>query len=77
MTGLLDELGIEAAHVVGHDWGAAVGWLTAMFQPGRVRLWVAVSVPHPLAPPTLRQREMAWYQLFFQFEGVAEAWLQA
>ncbi len=25
---------------------------------------------------TLRQREMAWYQLFFQFEGIAEAWLQ-
>jgi hypothetical protein len=24
----------------------------------------------------MRQREMAWYQLFFQFEGVAEAWLQ-
>ena len=77
VTGLLDELGIEAAHVVGHDWGAAVGWLTAMFQPGRVRRLVAVSVPHPLAPPTLRQREMAWYQLFFQFEGVAEASLQA
>jgi hypothetical protein len=26
-------------------------------------------MPHPLAPRTLRQREMAWYQLFFQFEG--------
>lgn len=24
VTGLLDDLGIEAAHVVGHDWGAAV-----------------------------------------------------
>ena len=23
-----------------------------------------------------RQREMAWYQLFFQFEGIAEPWLQ-
>jgi pimeloyl-ACP methyl ester carboxylesterase len=35
-----------------------------------------LSVPHPLAPQTLRQREMAWYQQFFQFEGIAEAWLQ-
>ena len=34
------------------------------------------SVPHPLAPQTLRQREMACYQRFFQFEGVAEAWLK-
>ena len=33
-------------------------------------------MPHPLAPRTLRQREIAWYQNFFQFEGIAEAWLQ-
>lgn len=77
LTGLLDELGVRAAHVVGHDWGAAVGWLTAILAPDRVRRLVAISVPHPLAPVTLRQREMAWYQLFFQFEGVAEASLQA
>ena len=72
-TGLLDAFGIEAAHVVGHDWGAAVAWLTATFVPVRVRRLVVISVPHPLAPVTLRQHEMAWYQLFFQFAGVAEA----
>ena len=64
VTGLLDALGIEAAHVVGHDWGAAVAWLTATLAPDRVRRLVAISVPHPLAPVTLRQHEMAWYQLF-------------
>ena len=32
-----------------------------------------LSVPHLGAAVTRRQREMAWYQLFFQFEGVAEA----
>ena len=60
-------------HVVGHDWGAAVAWLTAMFLPDRVRTLTAVSVPYLGAPDTARQREMAWYQLFFQFEEVAEA----
>src|SRR5260370_12449814 len=30
----------------------------------------------PLAPRTLRQREMGWYQLLFQFEGIAEGSLQ-
>jgi pimeloyl-ACP methyl ester carboxylesterase len=70
---VLDALGIESAHVVGHDWGAAVAWLAAMSMPRRVRTLTVLSVPHPLAPPTLRQREMAWYQLFFQFEGIAEA----
>jgi pimeloyl-ACP methyl ester carboxylesterase len=73
VSALLDHLGIEAAYVVGHDWGAAVAWFTAMLCPARVRKLTAISVPHPLAPPTLRQYEMAWYQLFFQFTDVAEA----
>jgi pimeloyl-ACP methyl ester carboxylesterase len=76
ITALLDRLGVPAAHVVGHDWGAAVAWLTAIMRPDRVRTLTAISVPHPLAPPTTRQYEMAWYQLFFQFYGVAEATIQ-
>jgi pimeloyl-ACP methyl ester carboxylesterase len=84
VNALLDALGIEQAHVVGHDWGAALAWLTAMFLPKRVRSLTAISVPHPLAPATQRQLEMAWYTLFFQFD-VAEttvryddwAWLRA
>lgn len=76
VVGILDALGIDAADIVDHDWGAAVAWLTATAHSNRVRRLVILSVPHPLAPHTLRQREMAWYQLFFQFEGIAEAWLQ-
>jgi len=76
ITALLDGLDVPAAHVVGHDWGAAVAWLTAILCPDRVRTLTAISVPHPLAPPTVRQYEMAWYQLFFQFYGVAEATIQ-
>ena len=75
-AGMLDPLGIEAAHVVGHNWDAAVAWLTATFIPNRVNKLVVLSVGHPRAPRTLRQDEMAWYQLFFQFEGIAEATLQ-
>jgi pimeloyl-ACP methyl ester carboxylesterase len=33
MTGILDALGIEAAHVVGRDFIAAVAGLTAMLRP--------------------------------------------
>ena len=73
---ILDALGIAKAHVVGHDWGAAVAWLTAIYLPDRVRTLTALSVPHPAVPPTMRQREMAWYQLLFQFEEIAEATLQ-
>ena len=75
VSALLDHLAIETAYVVGHDWGAAVAWLTAILGPARVRKLTAISVPHPFAPPTLRQYEMAWYQLFFQFSDIAEATL--
>jgi pimeloyl-ACP methyl ester carboxylesterase len=85
VTAILDTLGVGTAHVVGHDWGAAVAWFAAIRCPERVGKLVILSVPHPLVPATLRQLEMAWYTLFFQFEGVAEetiqyddwAWLRA
>ena len=73
---LLDLLEVPAAHVVGHDWGAAVAWFTAIMCPDRVRTLTSISVPHPLSPSTLRQLEMAWYTLFFQFYGVAEATIE-
>jgi pimeloyl-ACP methyl ester carboxylesterase len=47
-----------------------------MYLPDRVRTLTALSVPHLAAPATVRQREMAWYQLFFQFEEIAEATLR-
>lgn len=47
--GLLDALGIERAHVLGHDWGAVVGWHLAGRHPDRVDTLTAVSVPHPAA----------------------------
>jgi pimeloyl-ACP methyl ester carboxylesterase len=71
VVGILDALELPSAHIVGHDWGSAVGWFTAMLHPDRVDRFVAVSVPHPGTPRSMRQSEMAWYQLLFQFEDVA------
>jgi pimeloyl-ACP methyl ester carboxylesterase len=74
---VLDALGIDRAHLVGHDWGAAVAWLTAALAPGRVASMTALSVGHPEAFRSAgwRQREKSWYMLLFQFTGVAERWL--
>jgi pimeloyl-ACP methyl ester carboxylesterase len=79
VTGLLDELGVERAAVVGHDWGAALAWRVAMFAPDRVQRLVAVSVGHPLAGVAagLPQRRLSWYVLWFLFPGVAERVLPA
>ena len=63
--GVLDALGLETAHVVGHDWGAAVAWQLGARHPDRVRTLTAVSVPHPraflaalAADPDQRQRSL-------------------
>jgi pimeloyl-ACP methyl ester carboxylesterase len=71
---ILDELSLERAHVVGHDWGAAVAWLVAAFAPERVERLVAMSVGHPstLRERTVEQREKAWYQLLFQFDAAED-----
>ena len=71
---LLDEHGVERAHVVGHDWGAGIAWVLAGRHPDRVLSLAALSVGHPNAsrPRSLESREKGWYQLLFQFEDVAE-----
>jgi pimeloyl-ACP methyl ester carboxylesterase len=76
---ILDQVGIEKAAIVGHDWGAAVAWIVASFAPERVDRMVALSVGHPLsfASTDLEQWQKSWYMLLFQFEGVAEEWLSA
>jgi pimeloyl-ACP methyl ester carboxylesterase len=74
MVAVLDALGVERAHVVAHDWGAAVGWGLAAYAGERVDHLAVLSVGHPnaLRRPTIEQRERSWYPLLFQFEGTAE-----
>jgi pimeloyl-ACP methyl ester carboxylesterase len=44
-----DAVGFEEFHLVGHDWGAAVGWSTVMAAPERIITWTGISVAHPAA----------------------------
>jgi pimeloyl-ACP methyl ester carboxylesterase len=76
---VMDQVGVEQASIVGHDWGAAVAWTVASLAPERVDRLVVLSVGHPLAfgSAGLEQREKSWYMLLFQFEGIAEEWLSA
>lgn len=39
------ELG-ERFHVIGHDWGANVGWLMLRKDPSRIASFTAISIPH-------------------------------
>ena len=46
---LADALGAERFHLVGHDWGGQLAWITAARSPRRVRTLSVVSRPHPAA----------------------------
>ncbi|TVZ02857.1 alpha/beta hydrolase [Trebonia kvetii] len=73
---VLGDVGVAKAHVVGHDWGAALAWGLASLAPAAVDHLVVLSVGHPTTfRRTPRQREKSWYMLLFQFPGIAERWL--
>jgi pimeloyl-ACP methyl ester carboxylesterase len=77
IAAVLDAEGVDRAHIVGHDWGAALAWGIASLAPERTDHLVALSVGNPgaFAAAGFPQREKSWYMLLFQFVGVAEQWL--
>ncbi|MDQ2677635.1 MAG: alpha/beta hydrolase [Actinomycetota bacterium] len=79
VTAILDDLGIERAHVVGHDFGSALAWVFATFCAERVDHLVPMSVGHPASfrLTGFEQGMASWYILLFQFHDVAERWLRA
>ncbi|GAB3943183.1 alpha/beta fold hydrolase [Micromonospora vulcania] len=79
---VLDALGLDAVHLVGHDWGAIVAWALAADHPERVRTLTAVSVPHPAAMAHAlahdgQQKARSSYIALFRQPGKAEKVLLA
>lgn len=66
-------------HLVGHDWGAMIAWVTAGRRPDLVSSLTAFSVPHPgsfmTALLTSRQILHSWYFAFFQLPVLPEKWM--
>ena len=80
---LLDAVGFEDAHLVGHDWGGAVSWWLAQHHPDRLRTVSILNCPHPrvlgkaLQFGDLRQMLKSWYIALFQIPGLSEAVVRA
>jgi pimeloyl-ACP methyl ester carboxylesterase len=76
VRGLVRERGAERALLAGHDWGAAVAWVTAMNHPEVVERLAILNVPHPrrMLQGLRRPRQLArsWYMLFFQLPWLPE-----
>lgn len=78
---LIDASGADRVHLVGHDWGAAVGWAVAAGLPDRLASFSPVSVPHPFAlmksMVTSRQLAASWYMFAFQLPWLPERVLRS
>lgn len=78
VVGLIDAAHRQKAIVVGHDWGAAVAWWTAIIYPERIERLVILNVPHPVVMQRFARRNLgqmlrSWYIGFFQLPWLPEA----
>ncbi|MGO4756314.1 alpha/beta fold hydrolase, partial [Streptomyces sp. 2MCAF27] len=78
MLALLDALGLDRVGLVGHDWGAQVGFRLCLRAPERFTGYLALNMAHPWA----RQRAILpnlwrqWYTAFIEYPVIGRAVLR-
>lgn len=79
VAGLVTALGEKTAILVGHDWGAIVGWQAMLLHPDKFTAYAAMSVPYggrgatsPIEGMRRAYGDNFYYILYFQEPGVAE-----
>ncbi|KAI4332029.1 hypothetical protein L6164_016970 [Bauhinia variegata] len=80
LVALIDTLGVDQVFLVGHDWGALIGWYLCLFRPDRVKAYVCLSIPYLHRDPKIKtvdaMRAMYgddYYICRFQTPGEMEA----
>ena len=77
VVGWLDHLGVEKCHLVGHDWGAIIGYASAALAPDRFHSLSTLAVPHLRRMPQGLRKDPgqvlnSWYMLFFQLRLLSD-----
>jgi pimeloyl-ACP methyl ester carboxylesterase len=76
VVALIDTVGVDRVHLMGHDWGGAVSWAMAAWYPDRLSTMTSLTTPHPRA--LLRsmfssnQARRSWYIAFYQLPWLPE-----
>jgi pimeloyl-ACP methyl ester carboxylesterase len=77
VIGFVRELSASPAHLIGHDWGAAITYVAGARAPELFTSLTTMAVPHSgrflndmIKHP--RQLRLSWYMFFFQLRGIAE-----
>jgi pimeloyl-ACP methyl ester carboxylesterase len=80
IVGLIKALGHKKAHIVGHDWGGAVGWDMAVHHPEVIDHLVILNSPHPVnfarGMKKWKQLRKAWFMFYFQIPMIPEFFLK-
>lgn len=74
VAAVLEDLGVERAIVIGHDWRGAIAWNLAMTRPELVEKLVVLNLPHPRSllrelSQNPKQQQASQYARDFQKEG--------
>lgn len=82
VIGLIDALDYDRVNLIGHDWGAGVAWMLAIWHPERLHRLGILNVPHPAVIRRFLQRDLeqlrrSWYIFFFQLPWLPEAGMHA
>ncbi len=77
LVGWIDHLDEEAAHLIGHDWGAVTAWLAVASHPHRFFSMTSIAIPPPkrLFGAVVRhpgQLLRSWYIGLFQLPWLPE-----
>ena len=81
VIGIAGAQGVDRFHLVGHDWGGALGWAIAATHPERLLSLTVISTPHGAAMrAAMRSSTQALrsaYMSFFRIPRLPEAMLNA
>lgn len=78
IVNLATALGYQRFHLVGHDWGAAVAWWTALLFPERLKKLAILNAPFPpvmldeVQSGNWQQALKSWYIAYFQIPFLPE-----
>jgi pimeloyl-ACP methyl ester carboxylesterase len=77
LLGWMDDLGVRKAHLIGHDWGAVIGYAATALAPERFHSLATLAVPYTrdvIASFFTNKDQLrnSWYTFFFQLRGVSD-----
>jgi len=77
IVSIAEAKGVKEFHLMGHDWGSAIGWSVVGLYPDKVKSWLAMSVPHLTSlaisvKEDSAQKKMSAYAKVFQLNFLPE-----